>query len=280
MAAVVAALSVVVVLLTLVVVSLLRSHAEILRTLHDAGLGGPGAPAGADRRRELGTSGAPPGHLMSQAGAAVGPWREDEGRALGAEVTDIVGVTPGGDAVSISLTTTPLTLVAFLSSGCLSCRDLWDAVDTDGQAAARSMGARLVVTTLGADEESPARVAELAGATVTTILSSEAWEAFGVPASPYFALVDGRGGRVVGEGSGHSWPQVQRLLAQASADATLEPPGPKVDRRSFLTGRERSRRADRALLDAGIEPGDPSLTPSTITDRPDGDTPDGATPHG
>jgi hypothetical protein len=54
--------------------------------------------------------------------------------------------------------------------------------------------------------------------------------------------------------------QVARLLEQSLADAGEDPGAGTIDRRSFLTGRERAARADRALLDAGIHPGDPSLS--------------------
>lgn len=249
MTAVVAILAVVVALLTVVVVSLLRSHADILRALHDAGLriddyGKPGAP------RPLGRSQVP-----------------DEGSALAAAALDLTGTSPTGDVLSISLTSTPRTLLAFLSSGCLTCRELWATIDDEGQPGLRSLGARLVVVGKSPSEESPAALLDLEPTSAPTILSSEAWAHYGVPVSPYFVLVDGRERRVIGEGAGRSWAQVVRLLEQSIADTGGEAtPEGAIDRRSFLTGRDRERRADRALLEAGIQPGDPSLRPKVPVD--------------
>ncbi len=49
-------------------------------------------------------------------------------------------------------------------------------------------------------------------------MSTQAWEDYGMPGSPYFVLVDGAAGRVAGEGSATSWQQVVRLCGDASAD--------------------------------------------------------------
>jgi hypothetical protein len=245
MAAVVAILAVVTAILAVIVVSLLRSHADILRALHDAGIGEDGRPSGAG------------------SAVAARPEIPDEGRALGAAALDITGQTPTGDALNVSLEAAPRTLLAFLSSGCLTCRDLWTTIDGDGVAAIEALGSRLVVVSKGPEEESPAAIRDLQPATVPTVMSSATWEHFGVPVSPYFVLVDGAAGRVVGEGAGRSWSQVQRLLGQALADAGSGPPAEgSVPRRAFLTGRDRERRADRTLAEAGILPGDPSLYPS------------------
>jgi hypothetical protein len=75
-------------------------------------------------------------------------------------------------------------------------------------------------------------------------MSSAAWTDYSVPGSPYFALVDGRAGKVTGEGTGAHWDQVKNLLRQASDDATDD---------------SREARIDRELLEHGIEPGDASL---------------------
>lgn len=245
MTAAVIALGLVTVLLSVVVVSLLRSHADILRALHDSGI------------REGGHQ-----HELAVGGAQERPEIPDEGGALGVIALDIIGEAPNGDALSISLESSPRTLLAFLSSGCLTCRDLWTSIDDEATAALRSLGARLVVVGKSSAEESPAAILGLQPATAPTVLSSTAWAHFGVPVSPYFVLVDGKQRRVIGEGAGRSWAQVQRLLEQSLADTGDTPSGDeRTDRRSFLTGRDRERRADRALLDAGILPGDPSLRP-------------------
>lgn len=249
MAAVVAILGVVNAVLAVIVVSLLRSHADILKALHDAGV----------RTDDHGT--------LSRTPALDAGRIPDEGTALSASALDITGESPTGDALSISLAASPRTLLAFLSSGCLTCRELWTTIDSEGQPSLRKLGARLVVVGKSPSEESPAALADIEATSAPTVLSSAAWAHFGVPVSPYFVLVDGHERRVIGEGAGRSWAQVVRLLEQSLAD-TGEDVAPRstTDRRSFLTGRDRERRADRALLDAGIHPGDASLRPEVPHD--------------
>jgi hypothetical protein len=246
MGAIVAILAVINGVLAVIVVSLLRSHADILKALHDAGIRTDGHST---------TS-------LSLTPAFDAGRIPDEGTALAVDALDIVGESPDGDALSISLEAAPRTLLAFLSSGCLTCRELWTTIDSEGQPGLRKLGARLVVVGKSSSEESPAALADLEATSAPTVLSSEAWAHFGVPVSPYFVLVDGRARRVIGEGAGRSWSQVVRLLEQSLADAGEDIlPRATTDRRTFLTGRDRERRADRALLESGIEPGDPSLTP-------------------
>jgi hypothetical protein len=162
-----------------------------------------------------------------------------------------------------------MTLLAFLSTGCSTCHDFWRAFDTDEVDHVPGDATRIVIVTRGADAESPAAVAELAPARVTTVMSSQAWDDYDVPVAPYFLLVDGTSG-VVGEGASASWDQVVDLLGKAAADA-----GVRLDRRSglsrreLLRGRDREARADRELRAAGIEPGATELYEPA--NGPDGD---------
>ncbi len=103
--------------------------------------------------------------------------------------------------------------------------------------------ARVIVVTRGTDGESPGSVRKLQSPLVHTIMSTEAWHDYHVPGAPYFILVDGPGGVVVGEGTAATWERVQNLMSQATVDHT-----------------ER-RTVDDDLRAAGIEPGDPSLYP-------------------
>lgn len=204
--------------LLLLVVALLRSHAEILRRL--AELSGSS------------TSRSAPG--ASRADARL-PTRE------------IVGETLAGDTVRISLVGgASRTLLAFLSSGCSACERLWRERPTD---AARDV--RLVVVTKGSERESPARLAELALDPKGVVMSQAAWEAFAVPVTPYFVLIDGERETVLGEGSVTSWQQLGSLVRDGDGDA----------RRARSTS-ERAERAERALAVAGIVAGHPSLYPS------------------
>lgn len=261
MTALVWLLAAVVALLTLLVVGLLRSHATILRALHDAGIE---LDPDADPHRHAPASdlGAP--RIRTQAGVP-GP-----AGASGQRATDLVGVTVAGGARTVSVTAGQPTLLAFLTTGCSTCAGFWQAFAEAGADGADPVprlglpaGLRIVVVTKGPELESPSEVASLAPAGVLTLQSSQAWEDYRIPVAPYFALVDGRRGVVVGEGAAASWDRVRDLIARALADADLGTSLPstsgRVRRRDVLTGRVRSERIDQDLLDAGLEPGDPRL---------------------
>jgi hypothetical protein len=216
--------SVVLVLLAVLVAGLLRSHAEILRRLHALGAG-----------------------LEPEGTVAVAPPRPIEpraGDAMFAAAADVVGAGLRDDAVHVAITgTRHRTMLAFLSSGCLTCHEFWSAfADTARLDLPDDM--RLVIVAKDGAEESVSALRRLAPRGIPVVLSSAAWADYNVPGSPYFVLVDGRAGQVRGEGTGTTWEQVLNLLRQASDDAD--------DAR-------REVRIDRELRAHGIEPGDPSL---------------------
>jgi hypothetical protein len=218
-------------LLALLVVGLLRSHGEILRALHDLGISLDGDHPATDRS-----------HLPSS-------------RAEGATTSagDVSGVDPHGNAIAVAVGGRDRTLLAFLSSGCLTCSEFWEAFRRPA-ALDLPPGVRVVVVTKGPDQETPARVAELAPADTPVIMSTDAWLDYEIQVAPYFVLVDGVEGRIVGEGAGATWGQVRSLLGQALDDSG---PGPRRWRPS--TDAEREAEVDRALLAAGVTPGDPRL---------------------
>ncbi len=227
--ALVVALAVAVGLLALLVAGLLRSHAEILRILHGLGV---------TEDEVLGRR--PPA-------AAPAPVR-----LSGAQAADVTGTTPQGGAVRVGVVATDHpTLLAFLSSGCAGCGPFWDG---PGPTALPPGEPRLAVVTRGPEQESPPAVAALAPPGVTVVMSSEAFEDYAVPATPYFVLVDGPSGRVAGEGTATSWEQLAGLLGRASADA-----GHAAQARRRHGARLRD--TDAELAAAGIEPGDPTLYP-------------------
>jgi hypothetical protein len=225
--ALVVALAVAVLLLSVLVAGLLRSHAEILKALHELGAG-----------LELDRADGPVDVTIE---GVRRPRRKPR-----ADMFDAVsGETLEGEAIALSLTAGTDTLLAFLSSGCTTCGAFWEAfaereLDVPG-------GARLVVVTRSLDEESPSALQAGAPRAVPLVASSSAWEGFGVPGSPYFVYVDGTG-RIVGEGSAATWPAVRTLMGQAHAD--------DAHRKGRLS---RQGRDDAALAAAGIRPGDPSL---------------------
>lgn len=261
MTALVWLLAAVVALLTLLVVGLLRSHATILRALHDAGID---LDPDADPHRHAAPVSLDEPRIRTQAGVP-GP-----AGASGQRATDLAGVTAAGGTRTVSVTSGAPTLLAFLSTGCTTCATFWEAFAEAGADGGDPLsrlglpaGLRLVVVTKGPELESPAEVAALAPPGVLTLQSSQAWEDYRIPVAPYFALVDGRRGVVVGEGAAASWERVRDLIQRSLADAALEETLPaesgKVRRRDVLTGRVRGARIDQDLLDAGIEPGDPRL---------------------
>ena len=52
-------------------------------------------------------------------------------------------------------------------------------------------------------------------------MSTQAWRDYEVPGSPHVVFVEGRTGRVRGEGTGQSWAQVAQMLARATGDVDL-----------------------------------------------------------
>jgi hypothetical protein len=257
MTAVAVWLGLVVALLSVLVVGLLRSHSEILKALHDLGVNlEDGAPAASSAsRRELAAS----RHAPMRTAPGVARPRGENDRF--GEPSDLTGTLPsGGVAHAAVVGVDHSTLLAFLSTGCGTCGIFWEALGEHGDAPLPGTDTRLVIVTNGPDAESPPAVADLAPAGVVTLMSSEAWDAYDVPVSPYFVLVDGPSSRIVGEGAGTSWSQILDLLGRAVADAQ---PAPR-SRRTVpprMGGQDRAERVDAELLAAGIAPGDPSLYP-------------------
>jgi hypothetical protein len=236
MGVVVTLLAFVVTALVVLVAGLLRSHAVVLRRLHELGAGTEDRP---------------------QVRAAAGrPSPTDA--PVGRTAADIVGVDADGDAVAIRVVGAAHdTVLLFLSSTCLTCARFWDDLRSPRNVALPD-GARLVVVAKGAADESPSAIAELAPRAFTTVLSSEAWEAYDVPGSPYVVAVDGPTGTVKGEGTGGSWAQVAGLLAQATGDLGFTGAAGNR-RRKARPDAERESDIDAALLAAGVLPGDERL---------------------
>ncbi len=243
----VAAQTVVLILMAVLVAGLLRSHAETLRRL-------PAEPGeGADGLGE----GAPDLQIVTP------PDREqDEFPA-----TDVAGSTLTGDAVKVSLTAgAPHTLLAFLSSGCLTCANFWDALRPEVREPLPG-DARPVIVTKDSAYESPSKLKELAPADIPLVMSSTAWEDYSVPVAPYFVYV-GEDGQVLGEGAAETWAQITSLFRDALHDLEESVPstgaaGGSTDRRSRRPRPgERLDEEDETLAAAGVRPGHPSLYPA------------------
>ena len=236
----VAVLGVLLVVALLFLVALLRSHAEILRRLAalesawDAGVG-----AGTRSAR-------------SGAARANDPGQLDPAHA-GGPAADISGQTLSGDALKVSLGPgAPDTLLAFMGTGCHACGPLWDSLREDE--VPTPGGARLVVVTKGPERERLARLLEIAPAEADVVMSTQGWSDYEVPSTPHFVLV--RDGQIAGRGSATSWQQITGFLSDADDDLRIH------EARAGLDTDGRAARAERALADAGIGPGHPSLYPS------------------
>ena len=252
-------LGVVVLLVSVLVAGLLRSHADILKALHDLGAG-VGDP--------VGDSGS---HSASARSAGASSVPLTMGPALAADrdstsAPPIAGVTPTGDGLAVAPATGgALTLLAFLSTGCASCAGFWESFRRPEQLDLPA-GARLVVVTKGPDREIPGEVAALAAPGLRVLMSSDAWTDYEVPGSPFFVLVDGTAGRRVGEGVANHFSQVAELVRRAEVDVAAFSLDTRPGRDVGLDGPARESANDRELLDAGIRPGDPSLFPTSLED--------------
>src|SRR5215213_2988382 len=258
MLAAVIAEGVAIALLTVLVLGLLRSHALILKALHELG-------AGLELERGSAASAGSVGPVPVQLETGVVP----NARPNSLVGTDVAGTSLRGEEVLIPVTgKSRRTLIAFLSSGCSVCQTFWDQLrsgplDVPG-------GARLVVVAKGPQEESTSRLRELAGPGLEVVQSSAAWTDYGVPGSPYFVYVEDR--VITGEGSSTTWTQVRDLMGQSvddTADARRRagrpadvpsPPAPTLGPTlGPLTDYADLARADRELIGAGLHPGHPSL---------------------
>jgi len=254
-------LGAVVLLLAVLVAGLLRSHADILKALHDLGVGVGDPAAGSDSDRSS------PAHRRTPGPESVPvtmgpplPVQRDT-----SSVPTVAGVTPDGDALAVVPTgTNGLTLLAFLSSGCATCGTFWDAFRRPTELALPPE-TRLVVVTKGPDREIPAEVGARTVPGLAVVMSSDAWSDYEVPGSPFFVLIDGAAGRRIGEGVANSFTQVAELVHRARIDSDSASGGkPGRARAVGLDGPERELANDQMLVDAGILPGDPSLYPRSL----------------
>lgn len=251
----VAAQTVVLVLMAVLVAGLLRSHAETLRRL-------PAEPGDGDAPGD----GTPELQIVSP------PEREEDDF----QAIDLAGSTLQGDAVKVSLSAgAPHTLIAFLSSGCLTCANFWDALRPEVREPLPG-NARPVIVTKDSAYESPSKLRELAPADIPMVMSSTAWDDYSVPVAPYFVYV-GDDGQVLGEGAAENWGQITSLFRDALLDledSEREAGGPKEAARGAEGGGVRRPRAgerldgeDETLAAAGVRPGHPSLYPAGEGDQ-------------
>lgn len=217
--------SVLLVLLAVFVVGLLRSHAQILRSL---------AAFGETLRVDDGGSSG-----RSRGGTAVDDRREAP--VVSGEDLDLEGTTPLGDPIALTVAGAPqLSLLAFLSTTCGTCMEFWAAFTEPGKEHVAGTTSKLVIVTKGREQESPDDVARLAPNHVEVVMSQEVWERYEVPYAPYFVLVDGHESRIIGEGSASSYDELRDLLAPAMRRAGFRPGGQR-SRREVLRDLRRAQ---------------------------------------
>ena len=183
MTAIVSIETVVLVLLLVLVIGLLRSHAEILRRL------GPLEQATVPR---------PP---------TPSPPR------TGQPAPVLTGTTPDGDAVVLDFSghgRAP-TLLAFLTTGCTTCQAFWESLAEPRL----PQEVATVIVSHGTDRESPSRIRKLAPRNIPVVMSSAAWGDYRVPGAPYFVFVDGT---IRGEGVATTWDALASLVGDAIED--------------------------------------------------------------
>ncbi len=263
MVALAVVLSAIVLLLGVLVAGLLRSHADILKALHDlgVGVGEPGAVHDHGAADQAGVAASGGGGVRVP--LTMGPPLPGERSSTSAPT--VAGVTPRGDALAVTVAGGEhRTLLAFLSSGCATCAGFWQAFQTHDQLGLPPH-TRLVVVTKGPEMEIPGEVAAQAPEGLPVVMSTEAWGDYEVPGSPFFVLIDGASGRRVGEGVANHVQQVVELVRRAESDTRSFSVGSRS--RSYadgLDGPERELDNDRELIRAGVMPGDPSLYPSSL----------------
>lgn len=249
-------LCVVVALLTVLVVGLLRAYATVLQRLHQ--LDGAAAASAAPASHPA----PPPFRTLDTVPGPRGGTDDDAEWPAG---HDISGVGLDGEILSVRVVGVPRdTVLLFLSSGCSGCAVFF--ADLAARTVALPPSARLLVVAHDAGEESVSLLRELCPPGIDLVLSGQAWADYRVPGSPYVMVVDGRRGRVVGEGTGSSLRQVATLIRQAVGDGAAGVDLPRMvgKPRADL---ERETDVDAALLAAGITPGHPSLygSPAPVT---------------
>lgn len=260
MLAAVIAEAIAIALLAVLVIGLLRSHALILKSLHELGAGLE-LEAAASTSTNAGVS--PVGPIASARPTGANPTGTEvelepgvmpSSRAEDPHPHDVIGTTLAGREVHVPVTEPgERTLLAFLSSGCSVCKTFWEEFRSgDTQVPG---DARLAIITQGPDTESPSALGTLAG-DLEIVQSSAAWSDYDIPGSPYFVFVED--GRITGEGSSTTWAQVRDLMAQAVDDAQIRGAG-ATHEEIGRGARDDMSRIDQELSAAGLTKDDPSF---------------------
>ena len=239
--AVLAVYAVILLSVGLLMIGLLRSHAEVLRRLELV-----------ERSRSTRPS---------------LPVRDSEAPVA----HDIVGESINGSVMGLSLLDSEEAyLLAFLSSGCLTCQDFWQSLREKGSQDLPG-SVRLLIVTKDRSLESPSRLQELAPQSIPLVMSTEAWDAYEVPAAPYFIYIGARSGLIAGEGSASSWDQVLSLFRDALLDEEFSTKHSFADlglvaRGPVMRGNDNVGLDDETLARSGIHPDHSSLYAAPLSE--------------
>jgi hypothetical protein len=187
--AVVVAEGLAIVVLAALVFNLLRTQARVLELLAEAG---PAEDAGASGPRQ-------------------GPALPPRPSRVGLPAAAVRGIDPAGSPAGIDPGGAGVLVLAFLTTRCSTCQELWGAVA--GETSGLPGAARLGLVVPGPGLESRRRVAELAPVGVEVVMSADAWDAYQVTGSPWAVVV--RDGQVSAEGPVADWAGVVALAAAA-----------------------------------------------------------------
>jgi hypothetical protein len=125
---------------------------------------------------------------------------------MGRTARPVEGVDVAGRPVRVAFGTGTV-VVAFLTSGCRSCRVLWRTRPVASRGEPPTV---TVVVTPGPGLESRRDVARLASTEATVVMSDDTWERWDVRLAGFVAVVVD--GIVTAEGTARSWDDVDRWL--------------------------------------------------------------------
>jgi len=214
----------------LLIAGLLRSHAEILRRLP-----------------------LEPSSVIDSALQGVNSRSSDPPSSNVVVAMDISGVDLDGRETSVVVSgRSRHLLLGFLTSGCGLCQDFWQALKSGEARVPESVDLALI--TKDREDESLSKLRSQAPVGVPIVMSTAGWEAHNIPVNPYFVLVDGSSGRILGEGAARAWDQVVSLLQDAIEEFGGTSTVPTKNLPSWREGD-----VDAILAAAGIGPNHPSL---------------------
>ncbi len=138
---------------------------------------------------------------------------------------DIVGVGLNGRVVGVRVREPDRpTLLAFMSTTCATCSHFWKRFG-EARAIATLGKIRLIIVTHGEGYEVPADVAAVAPESIPLVMSSIAWQTYGVPGSPYFVKIAETTGLITAKGSAPDWDGLLDLVGAGSGPASPDAPG-------------------------------------------------------